>query len=132
MDGNYLVGARAFDAQGRPGPQRSVTVTLNRFAPLAPTGLAAGRNGGVVEAEWLANKERDVVGYRLYRGSTLVSSCSSAAKTECQDTAPPGDLVLIYTLKALDHDSAGNLREGLASLRSRSPASTTRPTRPPG
>jgi prepilin-type N-terminal cleavage/methylation domain-containing protein len=112
VDGNYLVAARAFDSQGRPGPERSVTVTLNRRAPLAPTGLAAGRNGSVVDAEWLANKERDIVGYRLYRGTTMVASCSAVSRTDCQDTAPGTDPSLTYTLKALDHDPAGNLREG--------------------
>jgi prepilin-type N-terminal cleavage/methylation domain-containing protein len=116
VDGNYLVGARAYDDQGRPGAQRSVTVTLNRFVPLIPTGLAAGRNGSVVEAEWLANRERDVVGYRLFRDGAAVASCSFTTQTQCQDTAPPSSPLLTYTVKALDRDPSGNLREGLTSL----------------
>ena len=47
VDGTYQVGARAFDASGRSGPGRSLTVTINRFLPITPIGLAAGRNGSV-------------------------------------------------------------------------------------
>lgn len=112
VDGSYLLSARAFDDQGRPGAARSVTVTLNRFLPQAPVGLAAGRNGSVVEAEWLSNKERDIVGYRLYRGGTLVASCANVDATSCQDTSPPDVPLLTYTLRALDRDASGNLREG--------------------
>ena len=114
-DGNYVIGARAFDAVSRPGPSRSLTVTLNRFAPLAARGLAAGRNGTVVEAEWLANKERDIVGYRLYRDGTPVGSCPQTQKTSCQDTAPPNLPSLTYTVRAVDRDPNGALREGEAS-----------------
>lgn len=115
VDGSYLVGARAYDAQGRPGPVRSTTVTLNRFVPRPPAGLAAGRNGSVVEAEWLANPERDVVGYQLYRGTTVVASCSFSQPTDCQDTAPPNLPLLTYTVVALDRDPSGDLRAGLPS-----------------
>ena len=115
-DGTYLVGARAYDSAGRSGPGRSTSVTLNRFLPLAPGGLVAGRNGSVVELEWLANKERDVVGYRVYRGATAVASCSLTTTTACQDTSPPALALLTYTVVALDRDVAGNLREGVASL----------------
>lgn len=114
-DGSYLLSARAYDAQGRPGAVRSLTVTLNRFLPMAPSGLAAGRNGSVVEAEWLGNQERDVVGYRLYRGSAVVASCSAVDTTSCQDVAPPGLDQVSYALRALDRDLGGALREGAAS-----------------
>lgn len=117
VDGTYLVGARAFDASGRSGPARSLTVTLNRFLPLAPTGLAAGRNGSVVELEWLANRERDIAGYRVYRDGTLVASCPLSTDTSCQDTSPPGSPLLTYRVVALDRDPVtGNLREGATSL----------------
>ena len=116
VDGNYVVGARAFDLLSRPGPLRSITVTLNRFAPAAPKGLAVGWNGDVVEAEWLANKERDIVGYRLYRDGTLVASCSQIQATNCQDTTAPVIPSLIYVLKALDRDPSGALREGASSI----------------
>jgi len=117
VDGTYLVGARAFDASGRSGPGRALTVTLNRFLPAAPTGLAAGRNGAVVELEWLANRERDIAGYRVYRGGTLVASCPLSTDTTCQDTSPPGSPLLTYTVVALDRDPVtGILREGAASL----------------
>jgi hypothetical protein len=91
-------------------------VTLNRFAPAAPAGLAVGWNGTVVEAEWLANKERDIVGYRLYRDGTMVASCSQTQSTHCRDTDAPNVGSILYVLKALDRDPSGALREGTASI----------------
>ena len=102
VDGAYLVSARAFDAEGRSGPSRARTITLNRFPPAKVQGLAAGRNGSIVDIEWLANPERDIVGYRVYRrfGSgtdTLISvvcpptssATSAPTKTACYDPSPP-------------------------------------------
>ena len=113
---------------GRSGPGRALTVTLNRFLPAAPAGLAAGRNGAVVELEWLANSERDIAGYRVYRDGTLVASCSLSTDTTCQDTSPPGSALLTYTVVALDRDPVtGNLREGTASP----PVTVTQSNLPP-
>ncbi|HVE67270.1 MAG TPA: prepilin-type N-terminal cleavage/methylation domain-containing protein [Solirubrobacteraceae bacterium] len=125
-DGAYLIGVRAYDAQGRSGATRTKTVTLNRFDPLKPRGFAAGRNGSIVDAEWIANAERDIVGYRLFRSVdggdyTQVTSgtCSSGAsalttKTACYDPAPPAGTV-VYAVRALDRRADGSLREGPSS-----------------
>jgi hypothetical protein len=116
-DGIYQVSARAFDSTGLSGASRSATMTLNRYSPQAPTGVGAGRNGSGVELEWLANPERDVVGYRVYRtspGENLV--CESTTRTNCQDTNPPSDAGVTYAVAALDRDPAGNLREGTRSI----------------
>ena len=128
VDGAYLVSARAFDAEGRSGPSRARTITLNRFPPAKVQGLAAGRNGSIVDIEWLANPERDIVGYRVYRrfGSgtdTLISvvcpptssATSAPTKTACYDPSPPNDPSVVYTVKALDKDTSGATREGPAS-----------------
>jgi len=127
FDGTYLVSARAFDSSARSGPTRSLSVTLNRFLPLPPSGFAAGRNGAAVEMEWLANQERDIVGYRAYRGGTMVASCSLTEETTCRDTNPPAQPLLTYTLVALDRDTSGNLREGAASA----PVTVTQLNNPP-
>lgn len=113
VDGTYLLGARAFDALGRSGPARSLTVTLNRRLPAAPASLLAGLNGAHVELEWLANPERDVIGYNVYRGGTAVASCAVVEDTACRDLAPTGSLV--YTVRALDRGPDGSVREGAAS-----------------
>ena len=43
-------------------------MTLNRYAPAAPQNFVAGKTGTTsVNAEWTANRERDVVGYKVYR-----------------------------------------------------------------
>jgi prepilin-type N-terminal cleavage/methylation domain-containing protein len=128
VDGAYLVSARAFDAEGRSGPSRSRTITLNRNPPAQVQGLAAGRNGSIVDIEWLANPERDIVGYHVYRrfGSgtdTLISvvcpptpsATTAPTTTACYDPSPPNDPSVVYTVKALDKDTSGAAREGPAS-----------------
>ena len=67
LDGVYDVSAQSFGASGSASEPRSTTVVVNRYAPLQPTNFNAGRNGTVVEAEWTANKELDIIGYKLYR-----------------------------------------------------------------
>jgi prepilin-type N-terminal cleavage/methylation domain-containing protein len=119
VDGSYLVGAQALDGYGAPGAETSQTVVLNRYAPQAPTGLVAGRNGAAVEAEWNANPERDIVGYRVYRGLLpgvwLQQACPLTTQTSCVDASPPGLSLLtslFYGVAAVDRDPTGNLREG--------------------
>jgi prepilin-type N-terminal cleavage/methylation domain-containing protein len=118
-DGTYLVAAQTLESSGRMGEQGSVTVVVNRFLPAAPENFVAGRNDSLVEAEWSASRERDVVRYRVYRGSggspTLV--CETT-KTSCADTAAPTSLggVLDYWVVAVERVS-GVEREGTASPR---------------
>jgi prepilin-type N-terminal cleavage/methylation domain-containing protein len=129
VDGAYLVSARAFDAEGRSGPSRARTITLNRNDPAQVHGLAAGRNGSIVDIEWLANPERDIVGYHVYRQAgtgpnSLISvvcpptpsATSAPTTTACYDPSPPSDPSVVYTVRALDKNSGGNIREGPASV----------------
>jgi Tfp pilus assembly protein PilV len=74
-DGAYQISAQAVNASGVIGPPITITVTLIRGTPAAPKGLIAGYNtiylAGkpklVVELEWQANSERNVLGYRTYK-----------------------------------------------------------------
>ena len=52
LDGSYVVSARAINSYGVAGATKALTMTLNRRRPYAPTGVAAGRDGSVVEIEW--------------------------------------------------------------------------------
>jgi hypothetical protein len=118
VDGTHLVTAQAFDTQGLSGATRSITVTLNRFLPQAPTGLAGGHNGSLIDLEWLPNPERDIVGYRVFRGLPGLGAtqvCPLTREVSCQDTSPPGGLLTYYAV-ADDLDAAGQHRDGLASL----------------
>ena len=99
-DGTYLVSAQAFDSRGIPGEARAVSVHVNRRVPYAPASLIGGRNvqhSGVVDLDWARNKERDVIGYRVYRTQLLGllrtqicndSGLSYTVKTSCVDTNP--------------------------------------------
>jgi prepilin-type N-terminal cleavage/methylation domain-containing protein len=127
-DGAYLVSARAYDAEGRTGPSRARTITLNRYPPEQVRGLAAGRNGSIVDIEWLANPERDIVGYHVYRAvgsgaAALISvvcppsssATSAPTATACYDPTPPDVPSLVYTVAALDKNNGGAIREGPVS-----------------
>lgn len=124
LDGTYLVQARAFDADGRSGVARVLTVVLNRSAPAAPAGVGAGRNGNGshVDVEWHANGEGDVLGYRVYRtsGSTTERVCPPTGAgadaflertLSCVDESAPAGGPLEYKVVALDTGSNG-VREG--------------------
>lgn len=126
LDGTYLVQARAFNEEGRSGVARVTTAVLNRFRPLAPSGVGAGRNGNGsdVDVEWHANGEGDVIGYRVWRtdaaGTPIERACPPAASSEsflegklsCVDQAAPADGPLHYTVVALDRDPEGVVSEG--------------------
>lgn len=131
VDGTYTANVQPFDARGVPGERRAASVLLNRRVPLAPKNLAGGRsdaNGGVVELEWAANPERDVLGYRVYRtGSTNIKAriCpspdkgSNAVITRLSCTDPDPGSQPLYTLVAVDRpvlgDPSSGTREGDAS-----------------
>jgi prepilin-type N-terminal cleavage/methylation domain-containing protein len=127
-DCTYVIQADAFDSQGRSGAPFAKTVRLNRMLPLKPQGFAGGRNGNAnfVDLAWVSNPECDVVGYRVYSGSSAATittpvTCLGAASTtldaeadECIHDAPAGNVW--YKLVALDTPSAGGApREGAAS-----------------
>ena len=116
VDGTYQVSATAFDQYGQAGPGRTVSMVLNRYAPLPPTGFAGGRNtlwgADFVEFAWNPNPERDVTGYRVYRvtgaapNDSDVVVCSTSASdprtvTSCADKSAPADDVLRYYVVAL-------------------------------
>jgi hypothetical protein len=109
------------DTAGVAGATRTLTITINRRKAFAPTGVAAGRNNLVVDLEWRANTERDIVGYYVYRdtASGPVRVCPASGTTpitgtNCQDTSPPAG-TLQYHVVAVDRDKDGNLRDGDSS-----------------
>lgn len=135
VDGTYLISAQALGTpavEGGPAPagaQRVLTITLNRSAPAAVAGFAAGRSLSpldqheIVDMEWLPNPERDIEGYRVYRVVGLpgdgddVLVCPAAGTTPikpttCQDDAPPPGTLQYYAV-AVDRDPAGAYREGV-------------------
>ena len=128
-DGTYLTSAQAYDSRGVPGETRSVSVHVNRRVAFAPTSVTAGRNdqhGGVVDLDWLRNKERDVVGYRVWRvsllGAVRTQICtdtglSYTVKTSCTDTNPGPALpagIPDYEVAAVDYTDL-KARTGLRS-----------------
>lgn len=134
LDGSYVVGAKAFDTYGQFGSTRALTVTVNRRAPYPVQGFLGGRNGSTVEFEWSPAKERDIVGYRVYRRPTIgapVEVCALTSASTCRDISPPGSPLLTYYAVAVDRTSSGALREGAASGDILVASTNTPPPAPP-
>lgn len=116
VDGGYLLGLKAFDQYAQFGQSRALTVVVNRRAPYPPQGLEVGRNGTTVELQWEPGAERDI---ELYRGMRATATgwtvvCETKAAT-CRDENPPAFGTPSYTVRAVDRDPAGSLREGAAA-----------------
>jgi len=130
VDGTYAVDAQPFNDVGIPGETRTAVVSINRSLPLAPASLAGGRNerfgdiGGIVDLDWLARGERDVLGFRVYRvdaaGRTPVcGSPTPVTVTSCVDQNPPAANPLTYEVVGVDRTDLVNAssapREGAVS-----------------
>jgi hypothetical protein len=125
-DCNYFIQADAFDAEGRAGAPRVLSVIVNRIAPVAPTNVQGGRNGSGdrVDLRWNGNPECDVIGYRVFRSddpATLGTAieCDPAAadptlteRVFCVDETAPASGPLYYSVVGVDSDSSGNPRDG--------------------
>jgi prepilin-type N-terminal cleavage/methylation domain-containing protein len=127
-DCTYIIQANALDTAGRSGSPLSKTVRLNRMLPIQPTSFLGGRNGNgnYIDLSWVQNPECDVVGYRVYRGTsaaaittpvTCVGESTATlgpSKDGCIDDAPAGDVY--YQVVAVDTSTAGTvIREGTKS-----------------
>ena len=119
-DGTYDVTAQTLEPSGMLGEPNSMTIVLNRFLPVAPEDFVAGRNGSAVEAQWSASRERDVVGYKVYRqaNGTATVACPFTTKTSCVDAAAPASAagVLDYWVVAVERVGSDE-REGEPSPR---------------
>ena len=121
LDGNYLVGGQAFDSNGIQGQRRALTITVNRSLPFETCGFEGGYNAPpdrspIVDLQWTANPERDIVGYHVYRkevGSPSAVQVCDTIETSCFDPLPPTSGTYDYFVVAVDRDlSTGDLREG--------------------
>jgi prepilin-type N-terminal cleavage/methylation domain-containing protein len=139
-DCTYVVQADAYDGSDRSGTPRSRTVVVNRRPPVTPETFGGGRNGSgeYVDLQWVHNPECDIRGYRVYRSDTsgvignpitcLGQSSDITEEIDCLDLPPAGPAY--YTLKALDLDPAGSLREGQPSTQILIGPATGRPPAP--
>jgi Tfp pilus assembly protein PilV len=121
-DCTYVVSADALDDKNRTGSPKALTVKLNRVAPVEPANFEGGRNlnGSRVDLQWGKNRECDITGYRVYRGTSpgAIDSlvCSTPAdETECLDEsapAPQAGQTLYYQAVATDLAPNNTTREG--------------------
>ena len=137
-DCKYFIQADGFDAEGRAGAPRVLSVILNRREPVPVAAITAGRNGSGdrVDVRWSPNPECDVIGYRVYRSSTsgtlgtqvdcpdpATPSATVTSKDWCVDETAPSTGPLFYTVVAVDTLANGSLREGTRATQVSVPAS---------
>lgn len=142
VDCVYVVQAEAFDDKGRAGAAKALTIDVDRRAPFAPAAFAGGRNlnEARVDLQWDANRECDVEGYRVYRGTdpdsiaTEVCETVRGTPTNCVDDTAPSGVTLYYQVVAYDDPPAGRNPEGDRSGVLEVPAETANagPPPPPG
>jgi prepilin-type N-terminal cleavage/methylation domain-containing protein len=130
-DGTHRVSARAYNSSGLTGEAAVAQVSINRCPPLAPSNFnATGRNGdvGPIDIEWTNNLEDDVIGYRVFRGTTVGTSNQVCPpnpsdppikdKKACIDPSPvaySNSTPMYYTIAAYDRSPAGAERAGAVS-----------------
>jgi hypothetical protein len=93
--------------------------TVDRVAPLAPTGLSTARDAGAKRnfLRWSANKEMDVAGYRVYRRTSDQTSFGSPLATVTGTTftdTTAGTTTHLYEVRAVD--TSGNTSAGTADV----------------
>ena len=136
-DGTYQVGAMPLDSNGLAGSAASQTVTINRCTPIQPPNFnATGRNTALgtmpIDIEWDDNPEGDIVGYKVYRGTSIANGtpiCPPNASDppidygqspvrSCIDYNPPvynKNNALYYGVYAYDQSPSGVVRQGALS-----------------
>ncbi|WP_433399999.1 PA14 domain-containing protein [Streptomyces sp. CA-146814] len=93
--------------------------TVDRVAPLAPTGLSIARNADAKRnvLRWSANKEMDTAGYRVYRRTpgqaSFGSPIAKVTGTTFTDTTA-GTTTHLYEVRAVD--KSGNTSTGTADV----------------
>jgi hypothetical protein len=125
-DGTYQVSAQAITTTGVVGPPVTIPVTLIRGEPAEPKGVKGGFNEvyasgvptKVVELEWEANSERNVIGYRVsHTGSEVCpGKAELSLTTSCIGFGLPGksesEPQRTYSIAALYRNAKGEVHEG--------------------
>lgn len=115
----YQMTFQPYDSTGTPGDLRTQTIAIDRSTPYPMCDFAGGRNpqhGGVVDLQWRASFEGDVVSYSVWRrkqgaepSDKLV--CDAVRASECADDDPPtnGDQIEYYVRAEQDNFALGKV-----------------------
>ncbi len=135
VDGTYIVGADAYDANGLSENGRALTMRLNRCPPLPPTGFEGGNTilWPGAEFQWDPSPEEDVIGYRLYSSAAATGPWAQVPQGQSPDTSQPDcggtgtDNLIVeancvtatvngqkkyFAVRAVDRAPDGTVREG--------------------
>jgi hypothetical protein len=137
FDGVYEISAQAFDRYGQYGRTGITTLTLNRRQPYKPINVRAVHVGSTVALDWARSPERDVKGYNIYVsvggvGPSLLKPIGSADTTSWTDTSPSASTNVVYSIRAVDTDTAGADRDGDPSTSASLDLSQSAPQPPSG
>ena len=118
----YQMTVQPFDFSGTPGDLRTQLVSIDRSTPYRLCDFEGGRNpqhGGVIDLQWRASFEGDVVSYSVWRkqpgSGTKDLICDAVRSTQCTDPSPPpGGGAIEYEVKP-KQDNIGGLKFGPAT-----------------
>jgi hypothetical protein len=104
--------------------QELEVIPLDTFPPLAPVGLSAITGAGIVSLSWNPNKEKDLLGYRIYRREEredvfAVLNEEPLQKTIFQDDKVTPGKVYFYVITAIDNAESPNESEKSAEIKIR-------------
>jgi type II secretory pathway pseudopilin PulG len=117
----YEMTMQPFD-NSTPGDLRTQIVAIDRNLPYATCDFTGGRNpqhGAIIDLQWRASFEGDVVSYSVWRDNqgaeaSLVCADLPATVTECPDDNPPsGSGALSYYIKAKQNNWSSGQNFGL-------------------
>lgn len=110
----YQMTVQPFDFTGTPGDLRTQIVSIDRSTPYKLCGFEGGRNpqhNGVVDLQWRASFEGDVVAYTVSRKKQGDETedpiiCAAVRVTECTDANPPAGAAE-YVVRPEEHHLTG-------------------------
>ncbi|WP_329119625.1 fibronectin type III domain-containing protein [Streptomyces sp. NBC_01465] len=95
------------------------SATVDKTAPLTPTGIKAGYSATTLKStvSWAKSPEMDLAGYRVYRrlkGTATYTKVAQTTATSYADTPPATGQVFYYEARA--YDKAGRESTGTADM----------------
>jgi hypothetical protein len=80
-------------------------IPRDKTAPIAPTGLSLEKKGEIVVLSWVANAEKDLAGYNVYRviaGEARKINTTVVPKSQFVDETPGPERYISYYVTAID------------------------------
>jgi len=108
-EGFYSITARSLAASIESSDSPSVSITIDRTAPSAPTNLRTTAYNNCIDLEWDASIAGDVAGYEVFRKTgasgtwTLLNTTGVVIGTKYRDATAVNGVTYFYRVEAIDN-----------------------------